>query len=189
MQQTWIRTKTGKSFWPLKPTPEMVDIEDIAHALSHQCRFSGHTSQFYSVAQHSVHVSELIRKRYNNPQMELAALLHDASEAYLVDVPSPVKRVMPTYKDAEHLVMAAISKKFGLKNFDKEIKQADMDALATEARDLMGNPQGWAGLDGCVADETILQPWPATLAKDLFLHKFKQLTEGRYNERQRDTIA
>lgn len=177
---TWIRTMTGKSFWPMEPTPDMVDINDIAHALSHQCRFSGHTSKFYSVAQHSVHVSELIRRRYNDKQMELSALLHDASEAYLVDVPSPVKKVMPTYRDAEHLVMAAIMQKFGLKSFDDEIKQADMDALATEARDLMGNPTGWIGLDNCTPDVYVIQPWEPILARENFLHKFHNLTEGKF---------
>jgi uncharacterized protein len=83
----WIQTYTGKQFWPLSPLPEDIVIEDIAHALSMQCRFGGHVRTFYSVAQHSVHVSLLVE-----PQYALWGLLHDAAEAYLVDLPRPIKK-------------------------------------------------------------------------------------------------
>lgn len=177
--QTWIRTNTGKKFFPLAPTVDMVDIEDIAHALSHQCRFSGHTSKFYSVAQHSVHVAQLLEETHNDKAMALAGLLHDASEAYLVDVPSPVKKVMPTYRDAEELVMAAIMQTFGLKAFDEEIKHMDQIALLTEARDLMGSP-GWILIPGITADDRTIEPWSSEKAKYIFLSRFHHLTDGRF---------
>ena len=79
-------TYTGKEFYPLDPNPADIDIKDIAHALSNCCRFAGHIKSFYSVAQHSVIVSELCE-----PENALAGLLHDASEAYLSDIARPVK--------------------------------------------------------------------------------------------------
>lgn len=88
----WIRTFTGKRFYPLKPTIEDIDILDIAHALSNQCRFSGHSKWHYSVGQHSVYVSQVVRSLGGSPTDIMWGLLHDASEAYLVDLPTPVKR-------------------------------------------------------------------------------------------------
>ena len=83
----WIQTFTGRAFYVLDPRPEDVDIEDIAHALSMQCRFAGHCREFYSVAQHSVTASWLVP-----PEDALWGLLHDAAEAYVVDLPRPIKR-------------------------------------------------------------------------------------------------
>src|ERR1039457_118422 len=84
----FIGTFSGLRFWPLDPNPEKILIDDIAHALAHQCRFGGHASRFYSVAEHSVHVSRLCP-----PEDALWGLLHDASEAYLVDLPRPLKQL------------------------------------------------------------------------------------------------
>src|ERR1017187_10636100 len=78
-----ITTFSGIHFWPLLPNPADIRIEDIAHALSNQCRFAGHAREFYSVAEHSVRVSQLCP-----PEDALWGLLHDASEAYLTDVPA-----------------------------------------------------------------------------------------------------
>lgn len=89
----WIQTYTGRQFWPLDPKPEEVCIEDIAHALSQQCRYAGHTIRFYSVAQHSVEIALRVPRA-----AALWGLLHDAAEAYLVDLPRPVKYLMPAYK-------------------------------------------------------------------------------------------
>jgi hypothetical protein len=133
--EAWIQTFTGKRFTPTNPNPESIVILDIAHALSMQCRFSGHVKKFYSVAQHSVLVSYLC-----NQEDSLWGLLHDATEAYLVDVPSPLKRSgkFDAYLEFEKNMQTAICKRFGLE--DKEppsVKKADSLLLATEARDLM----------------------------------------------------
>jgi hypothetical protein len=104
----FIQTYTGKQFWPLDPRPDDVDIHDIAHALSSICRFNGHTRQFYSVAEHSVFVA-----LYAPIEHRVAALLHDASEAYLCDLPRPIKNCVTGYAEAEHKVMAVIAEKFG----------------------------------------------------------------------------
>ena len=79
---SWLQTYTGIQFWPLDPRPEEIDIQDIAHALSLLCRFNGHCQRFYSVAEHSVHVSTILA-----PEFGLWGLLHDAAEAYLSDIP------------------------------------------------------------------------------------------------------
>jgi len=124
-----IRTFTGKYVSPILITPDQVDIIDIAHSLSMQCRFGGHARRFYSVAQHSVHVADLV----NNSDLSLAALLHDASEAYMVDLPKPIKELLPDYVKMENRVMSAIGEKFGIpkEKFDS-VKEADRIALEYE---------------------------------------------------------
>lgn len=104
----WIETFTGKQFWPLDPRPEDLCIDDIAHALSNTCRFNGHVRQFYSVAEHSVFVALCTPLKHR-----VAALMHDASEAYLCDLPRPVKRCVTGYAEAEDRLMGVIASKFG----------------------------------------------------------------------------
>lgn len=124
-----IRTVTGIYMNVFEPTAEMICIEDIAHALTYQCRFGGHLTKFYSVAQHSLNCSYLI----NDDKNKLAALLHDASEAYLLDIPSPIKKGLSNYKYIEDKLMAVIAEKFG---FDyplhDEVKESDKIMLELE---------------------------------------------------------
>ena len=131
----WIQTHSGRRFNPIKPNPDAIVIQDIAHALSMQCRFSGHCKDFYSVAQHSVLVSYIC-----DSQDALWGLMHDASEAYLVDVPRPLKRSgkFQAYLDFEEVMTQAICRRFGLPFKEPpSVKRADTILLATEARDLM----------------------------------------------------
>lgn len=135
----WMQTAHGRVFWPLDPRPDEVYLDDIAHALANQCRFAGHCREFYSVAQHSVLVS------YQVPAEDaLWGLLHDASEAYLVDLPRPVKRaseIGTAYVRAETAVMAVICERFGLpREKPASIECADNVILMTEARDVMAPP-------------------------------------------------
>lgn len=128
----WIETFTGKKFHFLNPQPEEICIEDIAHALSNICRFTGHSSFFYSVAEHSIAVSVLTNS--------LEGLLHDASEAYITDISSPVKPLLANYRDLERRITTAIEKQFGLRTkpeIHRGVKQADLDQLATEAKYLI----------------------------------------------------
>lgn len=105
-----------------------IRIDDIAHALSLMCRFGGHIKSFYSVAEHSIWVA----KRLPN-EHKLAGLLHDASEAYLVDIPTPIKKRFPFYIDIEDKMMKIISKKFNFQYpFSKEVKFIDLLALKYE---------------------------------------------------------
>ena len=136
MIEPWIETHSGKKMYFLEPTAAMIDIDDIAHSLSLQCRFSGHTSRFYSVAEHSVNVA--IELADEGLEVQLQGLLHDASEAYLLDVPSPVKQFLTGYKSMEERLMRAICSKFGV-NFPMSmmVKEADHVMLKCEARNLL----------------------------------------------------
>lgn len=136
----WIATATGRPFFPLDPRPEEVDLVAIIHALSHQCRWSGHTKTFYSVLEHSIHVAKLVEQWGGNEKEILTALLHDASEAYVVDVPRPVKRdrMMDGYVDAEKKIQAVIAEHFRLPYpYPELVNLADTEILGYEAEGLM----------------------------------------------------
>lgn len=170
----WIQTYTGRQFWPLEPRPQDIDILDIAHALSNLCRYGGHVEQFYSVAQHCVLVSYAVPAEH-----ALRGLLHDASEAYLIDVPRPIKRSegMEAYRAAEKRLEAAIYERFGLLAEDPEcIKTADNQLLRTEQRDLMKPaPAAWKDYRVGALPETII-PWTPHQSRDRFLARFNELT-------------
>lgn len=172
----WITTFTGKLFYPLDPRPEEIDINDIIHALSNQCRFAGHCTKFYSVAQHSVMVSLSC-----DPVDALWGLLHDASEAYLVDVPSPLKRMpeFAAYREAEKQLMGIICDVFGLSHDEPpSVKFADKRMLATEARDLtVTQGRGWTTLEAPY--EFHIEPWSAEIAQVKFLSRLHELTWKR----------
>lgn len=150
-------------------------IEDIAHALSHICRFTGHTRWFYSVAQHSVHVAELVP-----PEYRLEALMHDASEAYLGDVSSPLKAMLPDYHAIEKVVEMRIAAKFGLPlKQTPAVKIADMRMLVTERRDLL--PTGEPGYVWPMFEPAPwrIDPWPSEFAKQKFAERFIQYSKER----------
>jgi len=129
-----IRTVTGKYVNVFDPKPDMFVIEDIAHALSMQTRFGGHLPYFYSVAQHSTNCYYLIE----NKDHAFAALMHDASEAYLLDIPRPIKQRLSNYKDIEHNVMLCLSEVFGFQYpLSKEVKEIDEQLLQIEWDSLM----------------------------------------------------
>lgn len=109
LKDRYISTFSGKMFHPFDPRPDQIDIRDIAHGLSLLCRFSGQCPDFYSVAEHSIYVANRLPE-----DLKLAGLLHDASEAYLADLPRPVKVGLPEYKTIEMNVEAVIAEKFGL---------------------------------------------------------------------------
>ena len=173
----WMRTHSGTRFHPFDPHADEVCIEDIAHALSQLCRFAGHTSAFYSVASHSVLVADLV-VRLGHPEHALSALLHDAAEAYYVDVPSPLKRGLPDYRSAIGRGEDVIARAFGLPvELPRVVVRADLMALADEARDLMGGHEGW-GLPEPESGIRVLSESPS-LARDRFLERFHALQSAR----------
>ncbi|MFB1482233.1 hypothetical protein [Corallococcus sp. RDP092CA] len=181
----WIQTYSLRQFWPLDPRAEDVAIEDISHALSMMCRFTGHVHHFYSVAEHSVRVSEYAESIAPAALRVLVArwgLLHDASEAYLVDVARPVKRLpgMAPYREAEALVMAAIIERFGLcPKEPAEVREADMRLLYTEARDLFpGVHPAWTWHGEPLPAPYIITPWSQAEAKARFVERFHHLFGG-----------
>lgn len=171
-EAAWIQTHSGRRFNPTNPNPNAIVIQDIAHALSMQCRFSGHCRKFYSVAQHSVLVSYIC-----DSQDALWGLLHDASEAYLVDVPRPLKRSgkFQAYIEFEAQMQDAICRRFGLPFQEPpSVKKADTVLLATEARDLMSplHPDWTQPVDPL---PFIIEPWGPDKAKDMFMKRFFEL--------------
>lgn len=169
----WLQVYSGRQFWPLDARPEDVDIIDIAHSLSLQCRYAGHVKSFYSVAEHCLHVS-----RYVPQEFALIGLLHDASEAYLVDIPRPVKRFMPEYKVAEKALEAVIAERFGLQfPWPSDVMDIDNRILLDERAQLISAPPIPWGVDGLEpAGVTVLGLSPKE-AEEEFLGRFLELTQ------------
>ena len=183
---TWIPTFSGRVFDLENPSADVVHIDDIAHALAYQCRFNGHCREFYSVAQHSVLVADIVAERGGKPGGELAALLHDAAEAYLGDIVAPLKHKLPDFRRIEKRVEAVVLKAFfGGATFEQmgvadTIKYADLVMLATESRDLMA--QCWRPWDSieCVAPRTErIEPLGPKDARRLFLERFDRLSNHK----------
>lgn len=172
--EPWIETYTGKVFHFLSPALEEIDIEDIAHSLANECRFGGHTSEFYSVAEHSVLVATLLPD-----DLALAGLLHDASEAYIRDIASPVKQYLSNYKDIETVIQDAVHHKFGVK-FSPEIKEADTLALKAEAQQLLPSKgESWLHLYPTKTElwkQIKVRCLEPKSAKRMFLQVFEHLT-------------
>lgn len=178
----WMQTYTGKQFWPMDPRASEIDPDDIAHALSMLCRYGGHSSEFYSVAEHCILMSYAV-----SPENALAALLHDASEAYLVDVPRPIKRSpkMEAYRLAEARMMDAIAARFGMSDalaggwytLPAEVKEADTRILVDERARLMilGRDLDW-GLDGIEPLGVKIQCWPPAIAEEKWRNRLAELT-------------
>ncbi len=174
-EAAWIQTYSGRRFNPTNPNPDAIVIQDIAHPLSMQCRFTGHTKKFYSVAQHSVLVSYIC-----DSSDALWGLMHDASEAYLVDVPRPLKRSgkFEAYLEYEAQMQEAICRRFGLPLKEPpSVKRADTQLLATEARDLMSplHPDWVQRVDPL---PFLIEAWDHDKAKDMFMKRFFELTCG-----------
>lgn len=169
----WMQTYSGRQFWPLDPRPEEVFIEDIAHGLANACRYAGHCLKFYSVAEHSVLMSYIVPAR-----LALVALLHDATEAYVVDVPRPLKPYLPGYQNIELKVWKAIAARFGVaEKMPDEIKVADNAMLLAEQAQIMAPPPAPWNIPG-VAANTPIPCWSPDVAKQMFLNRFKELTDG-----------
>lgn len=180
----WLGIGNGRMFWPLDPRATEVHIEDIAHALSNTCRWGGRVSDYYSVCQHSVHVAQIVER--NDPQLALHALLHDAAEAYLGDIPTPIKHHLLLMRGkqrepvstTEHRILDVIYLAFGLGPYVDRltIRDADRLALATEARDLMGGLT-WDGM--VPTNEPVLDPLSPRAARTQFMAMFRRLTGGK----------
>lgn len=166
----WLQTFTGRKFHPLDPRAADLEIVDVAHALSHQCRYGGHCRSFYSVAQHSLLVSDHVP-----PEFALWGLLHDAAEAYLVDLPRPIKQVMPAYREIEDRLMAVICERWGLPPGEPaEVKRVDAAILVDEAKALLGPvPADWGHTEPPLG--IAIEPMPCFKAKWLFLERFEML--------------
>ena len=160
------------------PSAATINPIDIAWALSQQCRFAGHTTQFYSVAEHSVRVSNIC----SGGERQLIGLLHDATEAYIQDIIRPLRVQLDSagYLDLELRWAQRIGAHFGLGDklayLPEEVMHADIMLLATECRDLINMP------DGCYMDlgaqplETVIRPLSSALACEAFMERLDDLT-------------
>jgi hypothetical protein len=140
---SWIETYTGKKFYPLNPRPGDVSIIDIAHSLSMQCRFNGHTRLFYSVAEHSIIVSKELAAAGYGWILQLYGLLHDAAEAYVCDLPRPIKNQIKEYRPIEAKIQEVIWQAFNLSSPTeqdrKTLQEMDDRILGYEGVMLMHN--------------------------------------------------
>lgn len=167
-KDVWILTYSGIKFYPFNPKIEDVSIEDIAHALSNQCRFSGHTYKFYSVAQHSRYTSQICEED------KLWGLLHDATEAYFIDVPSPIKNFIRFFKKYEKRLAKVIAKKFDLPfPIPQEVHRADKSIFNIEWDCLMNQEKGFFDVK---TDYFKIEPETPEIAKQKFLDEFYKLT-------------
>jgi 5'-deoxynucleotidase YfbR-like HD superfamily hydrolase len=179
ISRAWIITYTGEKFYHLNPQPEMVHINDIAHALSQTCRWTGHSKFHYSVAQHSWYCSYLVPV-----EDALAALLHDSSETYLGDMNRPLKHFTPAgpaYLEIEEQVERVIFEKFGVPYpLPESVKEADTQMLYAEKAQLMRVTEAtkyeakkW-GRDETEANVRI-ERWTPRRAEKMFLKRFAEL--------------
>ena len=175
-ENSWMQTYSGKQFYAFEPTVDSICINDIAHALSNLCRYNGHTKKFYSVAEHSIHVSNLLAVN-NDKEIMKIGLMHDAAEAYLTDVPTPIKIHLPIIKEMEDNIERVIFEKFGLQYpMTPQIKQADMVMLATEKEVLMGpEPAPWVLSTHQPTKKINIKCMKPNKAKLMFLEKFNEL--------------
>ena len=179
--KAWVQTFTGKQFFPMNPSLIDIEIEDIAHALAHQCRFSGHCSRHYSVAEHSLRVFWELRRAKLPASTCLKGLLHDASEAYLVDIPSPLKRLpeFAAYRAAEDVLQGLCFRRFGLtEEMPAEVKHMDLVLLATEKKFLMGQePASWGTLSAPLPVsffDSLSWGCEHSVVKELFVDNFRE---------------
>lgn len=175
-----MQMTSGKLVFPLTLRPEDVDINDIAHSLARQCRYTGHIRpdiEHYSVAQHSVLVSKLLPR-----ELALAGLMHDAAEAYTSDISRPMKIMLdakaPGWRAIEGPIEVAVADHFRLEYpRAKIIKQADLIVTATEKRDVMTHcDEFWGDLPPPL--EARIIPLPANLACAAFLIRYHRITKG-----------
>jgi hypothetical protein len=191
----WIMTASGRKFWPLEPRVEDVLIEDIAHHLSNLCRFTGAARHFYSVAQHSVLVSRYLEAAVARRMAEQGAapedaprrlaiaglygLGHDGSEAFLIDVPRPLKKspAFEGYRAAERELQSVVYRAMGLcpDQEPAELKLVDRRMLRTEQRDLMPPAAEDEGREDVIPYAETVWPWSPVTAHLIFMNHFKAL--------------
>ena len=178
----YIQTLSGRRVNPLDASPEDIDPEDIAGALGNICRFGGHSRGFYSVAQHSVIVCDLLEEQGASVDELLAALLHDAAEAYLGDLPHPIKHrseLGAAFRDAEKRLEAVIARRFDLPDAKARIKPLDRALLAAERKIFSEESWHWPELDEAEPIDVEIDPWPPERAAREFRERLDKLQASR----------
>ena len=174
----FIQTLSGRRVNPLDAAVEDIDPADIARALSNLCRFGGHAKAFYSVAQHSAIVCDLLEERGATADELMAALLHDAAEAYLGDLPHPLKHrseLGAQFRVAEKRLEAVIAERFALPEAAARIKPLDKALLATERRAFSEVTWHWPELDGAEELDLVIEPWDPARALREFTERYERI--------------
>jgi hypothetical protein len=181
--EPFIQTVSGRRVNPFALSASDLDIDDIAQALANQCRFGGHCRRFYSVAQHSCLVADLVREKDGDATAVLWALLHDAPEAYLSDLPHPLKHFSEfgrLYRDAEDKLQQTIIEHFELPHEPPTaLREADRALLAAERQTLMADTWEWPELQGVEPANITIDPWPPERAAHEFLRRYEELRQER----------
>jgi 5'-deoxynucleotidase YfbR-like HD superfamily hydrolase len=178
----YLQTVSGRWVNPFDPDSAQLDADDIARALANLCRFGGHSRVFYSVAQHCVIVSRVIEERGGDVEDAFAALMHDAGEAYLGDMPHPLKHrsaLGAAFRDAEDRLEEAIRDRFAIKPNVPEIKAVDRALLATERRAFSAEVWHWPELEDVEPLDLELEPWSPDQAADEFAKRYAELEARR----------
>lgn len=172
----WIETRSGESVSLIAPGENMIHLEDIAHGLAHTCRFGGQCAQFYSVAEHSIivanHYAETITDDFFNARTMFAMIMHDAAEAYIGDVTSPLKALLPDYRQIEARISAAIASRFDVDQSPyttAQIERCDRQVLALEKIKVMRSSRDWSMLTGVIPATISPMFYPPELAASEFL--------------------
>lgn len=175
---SWIQTFSGKDFSFVRPRIEDIELVDIAHSLSMQCRFNGHSLRFYSVSEHCCLLFDAC-----SPENRLWGLLHDSSEAYLADVPRPVKPYLKEYAGFEDAALKVIADKYGLEwPMPDEVKRLDTLILVNERDQAMSTPpQDWEVPSVGIPNLT-LKFWEPYRARHEFLRRFFEVCPTPYSE-------
>jgi len=157
----WIQTYSGKKFSYTDPQPESIAKSDIIAALSRESRYAGHTKWTYTVAQHSVYCSQMI-----DPEFAREAFAHDFAEAYIKDLPHPLKQLIReisgnTWRTIENRIMEVVSEAVGVTfPFDAKVKQVDLRMMSTERKYLLGeSPEPW-DCNLAPFDNIAIEIWP-----------------------------
>ncbi len=171
----WYETSTGRIIYPSKPNESCININDIAYALSNICRFGGHSSKFYSVAQHCVLVSTVV-----SPANALLGLMHDASEAYLGDVVRPLRLLIRDYQTLESAWNKVILRKFQVTGDHTEVKEADNHILSLEISALTySKGGGWPDFSSPRMPGITIDPWTPALARRVFIAYYYGLANAK----------
>lgn len=174
-----IATVSGIEFFPLSPNPLDVRVVDVAHALAMKCRYTGHCPRFYSVAEHSVRVSQHLERVGESVEVQFIGLMHDATEAYLPDVASPVKGLFVGFYEIEDRLAAAIAEAFDFQfPFPPAVKAADAEVFRHEYKMLMPGLDWWSGYPPAY-EHPPLSHWDPVVGRERFLQRFRQLFYAR----------
>jgi len=146
--KAYIETFTGKKFWPLQPLASEIDLIDMVHAVSLECRYGGHVKHMWSVGQHLLAVLQYLRMGRHSTYIQFLGVTHDLEEGYLKDIPKPIKDCMPEFERAGKVLQDMIwHEYFGIRKPTEQelaiLKRADREVLYCEAHYLEVNKTRW----------------------------------------------